>query len=184
MSIDEAVFSPERYRPLVRLLARRLEIELRFARRFDSSDLVQETMLKAHEGLPAFRGGTEQEWIGWLHQILVNVAADQLRRATADKRDIALERSLEEFIADSNTHGPEELIARDLTPAGRAQLREEALRLAAAIDRLPPDQREVIVERDLNGLPVKAIAEKLQRTEKSIAGLLLRARQRLREELG
>ena len=67
----------ERYRPLLRLQARRLELDLRLRRRFDSSDLVQETMLKAHEGLDKFKGATEAELIVWLQEILGNVISER-----------------------------------------------------------------------------------------------------------
>jgi hypothetical protein len=49
------------------------------------------------------------------------------------------------------------------------------LALAAAIDNLPEEQRDVLIQRDLNGAPVSQIAEQLGRTEKSVAGLLLRS---------
>jgi RNA polymerase sigma-70 factor (ECF subfamily) len=57
------------------------------------------------------------------------------------------------------------------------------LRLASAIDQLPEDQRDVLMQRDLLGASVSQIAEQLGRTEKSVAGLLLRGRRRLRELL-
>ena len=38
----------ERYQALLRLRARQLHFDPRLKRRFDSSDLVQETLLKAH----------------------------------------------------------------------------------------------------------------------------------------
>ena len=60
----------ERYRPLLHLLVRRLELDPRLQRRFDSSDLVQETLLKAHAHLDRFRGQSEAQLVKWLHQIL------------------------------------------------------------------------------------------------------------------
>lgn len=182
--LDEA-FPSDRYRPLLRLLVRKLGIEQKFGRRFDSSDLIQETLLKAHQGWRQFRGQSEGELLAWLHQILLRVAADQLRRATAGKRDIALERSLDEWLAEASsaTRTLIEPPASGLSPSGQAQHHENLLRLAAAIEQLAEDQQFVLVERDLNSRPIQEIALQMDRSEKAVAGLLLRARKRLRELL-
>jgi DNA-directed RNA polymerase specialized sigma24 family protein len=60
---------PERYRPLMKLLAQQLLLaqrDRRLLRRFDSSDLVQETLQKAWEKLDEFQGHTEAELVAWL----------------------------------------------------------------------------------------------------------------------
>src|SRR5713226_5208632 len=80
----------ERYRPLLRLRARQLHLDPRLKRRFDSSDLVQETLLKAHKNLHQFRGTTEAELVKWLQEILANALADQVRKATTGKRNVKL----------------------------------------------------------------------------------------------
>jgi RNA polymerase sigma-70 factor (ECF subfamily) len=56
-------------------------------------------------------------------------------------------------------------------------------RYRAALERLPEDQRDVVMLRDLMNQPVAQIAQQLGRTERSVAGLLLRGRQKLRELL-
>jgi RNA polymerase sigma-70 factor (ECF subfamily) len=173
----------ERYAPLLRLQARKLELDLRLRKRFDSSDLVQETMLKAHEALPQFKGVTEAEFVKWLQEILGNVVADEVRKARAQKRDVAVERSLDDAIAGSSAQLEAYLTAGGPSPSEQAERHEELLRLAGAIDQLPEDQRDVVIHRDLLGSPVREIAELLGRTEKSVAGLLLRGRRRLRELL-
>lgn len=176
-------FQPERYRPLLCLLARRLELDQRFRRRFDSSDLVQETLLKAHQGFAKFRGQTEAELIAWLQQVLERVAADEIRKAIAQKRDISLEQSLEEHLAESSARLNSFLAATDLPLGQQLEQREDLIHLAMAVDQLPDDQRDALIHRDLNGMTISAIAQSMGRTEKSIAGLILRGRKRLRELL-
>src|SRR5262249_55404398 len=85
----------ERYRPLLKLQTRQVELDARLQRRFDGSDVVQEALLKAHARLDQFRGRTEAELVRWLHEILAGTLVDEVRKAHAQKRDVALERSLQ-----------------------------------------------------------------------------------------
>ena len=48
--------------------------------RIDPSDLVQQTLLKAHEKQDQFRGKTDAERLAWLRTILANQMADALRK--------------------------------------------------------------------------------------------------------
>ncbi len=180
---EDRHWQPERYRPLLYLQVRLLQLDPQFRRRFDSSDLVQEALLKAHQHAGQFRGTTEAERVGWLQGILRNVVTDKVREATADKRDLRLEQSLQAAVAQSSHRIEQFLAAQAPSPGEQAERRELLLRLAAAIDRLPADQREVVVRRDLGGEPVADIARQIDRTEKAVAGLLLRGRRKLRELL-
>ena len=69
---------PERYRDLVLLWARQLHLDPRLQRRFDSSDLAHDTLLKAHKKIGEFRGTTEAELLRWLHTILLNHLRSQI----------------------------------------------------------------------------------------------------------
>src|SRR6516225_11830608 len=97
-----AQWDPGRYRELLQVIVRRLQLDPRLKRRFDSSDLVQETLLKAHQAEQQFRGLTEGERVKWLRQILANTARDKIREAHADKRDAKLERSLDVMLNESS----------------------------------------------------------------------------------
>jgi RNA polymerase sigma-70 factor (ECF subfamily) len=173
----------ERYQALLRLRARQLHLDPRLKRRFDSSDLVQETLLKAHKNLHQFRGQTEAELVKWLQEILAHVLADQVRRARTGKRDLNLERSLETIMAESSGRLEAYLAADQSSPSQQVQRKELLLRAAEALESLPADQRDVVMLRDLMNQPVAQIAQQLGRTEKSVAGLLLRGRHKLRELL-
>jgi RNA polymerase sigma-70 factor (ECF subfamily) len=176
-----AAWSPERYRPLLRLQARQLQLTPRFERRFDSSDLVQETLLRAHRARGQFRGQGEAELLAWLHEILLHVAADEVRKATAQKRDVALEQSLEALAVDSSARWEKYLADRAPSPAARAERHEELLRLAEAVERLPNDQRDAVILRDVMGLPLVEVAARMRRGERSVAGLLHRGHESLRQ---
>jgi RNA polymerase sigma-70 factor (ECF subfamily) len=173
----------ERYRPLLRLQARQLQLAPRFERRFDSSDLVQETLLRAHRDRGQFRGTTEAALLAWLHEILLHVAADAVRAARAQKRDVALERSLEALAADTSARWEKYLADGQPSAAALAERHELLLRVSAAVGELPDDQRDAVILRDLMGLLVAEVAARIGRSPKSVAGLLRRGHARLCELL-
>jgi RNA polymerase sigma-70 factor (ECF subfamily) len=169
------------YRPLLCLLARQLRLHPRLQVRFDASDLVQEALGQAHKRLAQFRGQTEPELIAWLQEVLRNTFVDRVRRELAQRRDVRQEVRAEDIARESSARLEDFLHDRAPAPPEQLALQEMLLRLAEAVERLPADQRDAVVLRDLEGLSVRDIAEQLGRTEKAVAGLLLRGRQRLRE---
>jgi RNA polymerase sigma-70 factor (ECF subfamily) len=173
----------ERYQALLRLQFRQVQLDPRLRRRFDESDLVQEALLRAHQNLADFRGENEGALVQWLEQILANVLTDAVRRERAQKRDVALEQSLDAVLNESSTRLRGYLAADEASPSEQAERHEQLLRLAAALDQLPEDYRDVIIQRDLLAAPVEQIATQMGRTARSVAGLLLRARRKLRELL-
>ena len=173
----------ERYRPLLRLLVRQQQLDPRLRTRFDSSDVVQETLARALEKADGFHGGSEAELVRWLQEILAHVLVDKVREAQAKKRDVRLEQSLHEAVAESSARLEGYLADDRSSPSSQAERQERLLRLAAALDQLPEDQREAVLRHDLLGIPVAQVACDLGRTEKAIAGLLYRAKRRLGELL-
>jgi len=173
----------ERYRSWLRLQARQLQLDPRLRRRFDGSDLVQEALLRAHANLDAFRGTTEAELLAWLQQILGNALADEVRKARSKKRDVALERDLEGVLKESSARLEAFLAAGQPAPEEQAERHERLVRLADALDQLPEAQRDAVVHRDLQGASLAEVAGQLGRSERAVAGLLLRGRRKLRELL-
>jgi RNA polymerase sigma-70 factor (ECF subfamily) len=176
-------WQPERYRALLRLQVRQMHLSPRLHRRFDSSDVVQDALLKAVKELPHCRAQNEGEFVCWLQQILENAALDCVRRENAQKRDPALEQSIHDAIAESSASWGKVLGDGRLPPDKEAERREMMLRFAEAVDQLPEDQRDVVICRNQSGLPVAEIAARLGRSERSVAGLLLRGLKRLRKLL-
>src|SRR2546423_1074900 len=81
-------WSWDRYRPLLKLQVRQLELDPRLQRRFDSSDLVQDALFEAISNLDQYRGRTEEERVAWLRKICRNKAMDKYREETARKGDV------------------------------------------------------------------------------------------------
>lgn len=172
----------EGYRDYLRLLAR-MQINPRLQAKMDASDVVQQTILQAHQAQAQFRGTTETEKLAWLRAILANVLAAAARRFDTRARDLRRERSLEVELEVSASRLDGLLAADQTSPSQRAAHGEELLRLAAALARLPEDQRRVIELHYLKGLPVAEVAELMTRTRPAVVGLLFRGLKRLRELL-
>src|SRR5439155_6153692 len=130
----------EHYREYLRLLAR-LHLDVRLQGKVDPSDIVQQTLLKAHENRDQFRGQTEAELSAWLRRILANTLTDALIQFGRAKRDVALERSLEGAMQNSSVRLEAWLAADQSSPSEPVIRQEQLQQLATALAQLPDDQR-------------------------------------------
>ena len=166
------------YQPWLRLQAR-LQIDAHFRGKFDESDIAQQTMIEAWRSQSNFRGGSEPERLAWLRQILARVLGHEVRRYRGTKkRDIAKERSLEQSIASSSQMLGQLMAADGLTPSQIAQRQEEEARLAAALERLPKEYREVIIRRNIQVQSHEQIAEALDKSVPAVRMIWVRALKR------
>jgi RNA polymerase sigma-70 factor (ECF subfamily) len=172
----------EGFRNYLHLLAR-LQLAPRLRSKLDASDIVQQTLLRAHQAADQFRGAGRPEQAAWLRQILARTLADALRVYGRDKRDVALERSLEAAIAESSAQMGAWLAAQQPSPSQRAQSNEEAIRLAEALAGLPELQREALVLKHCQGWSLAQIGEHFGRSPAAVASLLRRGLAQLRERL-
>ena len=171
----------EGYRNYLRLLAG-AQLDPRLRGKLDPSDVVQQTLARAHTKAEQFRGATEAERAAWLRQILANQLAAAVRRhLAAGKRDAGRERSLHAALEDSSARLEALLAAEQTSPSDRAVRHEELRRLAEALAALPEDQRQAVELHHLRGLPVEEAARELGRSESAVGGLLRRGLKRLRE---
>ncbi len=171
----------EDYRDYLRLLAR-LQLDTRLQGKLDPSDVVQETLLKAHQALDQFRYRSEAELVAWLRTILANVLADALRKYQAGARDVGRERGLEAALEESSRLEAW-LAAEQSSPEEQAMRQERLFHLAVALAQLPEDQRRAVELRHLKGSSVAEVAEQMGRSKEAVAKLLLRGVARLREKL-
>jgi RNA polymerase sigma-70 factor (ECF subfamily) len=154
----------ESYRGLLRVLARPALGDLPAAAA-DASDVVQETLLKAHRSFPQFRGASEGELVAWLKSILVRNVGDAYRRVTGrGSRPLPRQRSLEAMIDRSSRALQDLFPASGTSPSQRAGAREHQRSLAAALDRLTPEHREVVTLRSLEGHEWAEVGERMGRS--------------------
>jgi RNA polymerase sigma-70 factor (ECF subfamily) len=168
----------ESYREYLHLVAR-LQLGPDLRGKLEPSDLVQQTLLKAHEKQEQFRGQTDAELGAWLRTILANELADGVRRLKGAGERAQIERSLEDSAARLEAW----LADESLSPAGKALHQEELLQLAEALARLPEDQRLAVELKHLHGCSVAEIGKLMGRSKESVGGLLRRGLKRLRDAM-
>jgi RNA polymerase sigma-70 factor (ECF subfamily) len=173
----------QQYRNYLFVLAA-TQINKRLQPRVSPSDVVQETMLRAHKNFGQFRGTTERELLAWLRQILVNNLAKFVEQhMLAARRDVRREVSIERLgaaLEQSTIQLAALLPASGKSPSMAVQQREEAVVLADRLAQLSDDYREVLVLRNLQGLPFEEIASRINRSVGATRMLWLRAIEKLR----
>jgi RNA polymerase sigma-70 factor (ECF subfamily) len=135
----------------------------------DARDVAQEAYLRAYRGLKRFRG--DAQFTTWMYRITANCAATQLGRRSRHRHDVL----------DDTVPLPDPRTDHD--PQLRADASDLRVRLAQALEDLPPRLRAVVVLRDVYDLSHESIAAELGISETAAKVRLHRARNKLREQL-
>lgn len=138
----------------------------------DAEDLASETFARAYRGFGEFRGHAKP--LTWLHTIAANVWRNQVRDATAAKRD-GIEIALPE-----ERHEAEAFRIRPNDPTLSAERHQF---LKSAVSKLPPRMRRCVQLRVYQELSFREIAEILGVTEATAKSQVSLARRRLRSLL-
>ena len=133
----------------------------------EAEDLTETVFLKAWEALPRFESGNGT-WRAWLYRIAHNVVIDRYRthRNNAPLDD-------DHDLRDEEIQDPEDVTESNL----------EIARLSAALDRLKPNLREVILQRFVNGLSHAETAKVMGLREGHVRVLQHRALKEMRKIL-
>ncbi len=146
---------------LRRMVAVRLDE--RISARVDPSDVVQEALAEAHAKLPDYFAHRPVSFYPWLRQIawqrLLKLHRTHL---AADRRSVRREAAGDVPLPDDSAMQlVDRLTAPDAEPAQQALRRELRQRVRAALDELDAADRELLVMRYLEHMPLKEIAETL-----------------------
>jgi RNA polymerase sigma-70 factor (ECF subfamily) len=180
---DEAEFEAfERFREYLLMVGRGM-IGRSYRGKFDTEELVNQTLFEAFEHRHEFRGSTDGERALWLRRILADNIRDAIRFLHRDKRDVDREQRLAVCGSDQSRTRLLDLTGKVTSPSMKAVKRERELQVARALAQLPPDQREAIEWHHLEGATLRETAEQMDRSAASVAGLLRRGLKRLRELL-
>ena len=137
----------------------------------DAADMAQDAFIKAYSSLSSFRG--DSKFSVWLFRIVSNLCLDFLR---SRKRRPTVSLSVEndegedmEFEIADESQSPETLLEQKLT--------REAVR--CGLDSLPPEQRQILLLREIQGLSYEEIAQVLELESGTVKSRIFRARKRL-----
>ena len=137
-------------------------------------DLAQEVFIKAWQALPQY--GAKARFSTWLYRIAHNVVYDWTR-----KRKIESAGEFNDEIFDHQRIDPAAVTAPGAGEAPDAAMARGELRakLAAALAKLSPEHREVVLLKDVQGLAYKDIAEVMASSIGTVMSRLFYARQKL-----
>src|SRR5262249_49757836 len=116
-ALDDRGPAPEGFRDYLLLLAR-LQLDPQLQGLLDPSDLVQQTLLKAHQNRDQCRGTTDVQRAAWLRAILAHELADAVRKV--ERRGEDRRRSLEAALEQSSVRLEAWLGFRSTSPRGPA----------------------------------------------------------------
>lgn len=159
-----------------RLFARHADRIFRFASRMcrhaqDAEDILQDTFLAALRHVETFRGTAR--FTTWLYTIAANACRRKRRGDPVSRRSAEAGGHDEPIAIDDWTTRPDAVAAR----------RETQRAIANAVTALPPDQRVVLLLRDMEGLPATEVGRILGVSVAAVKSRLHRARLAVRNDL-
>jgi RNA polymerase sigma-70 factor (ECF subfamily) len=151
--------------------------------RDESAELTQEAFMRGFAALNNFRG--ESGAYTWLFRIAVNLSISRLRKVHRH-RVFSLDRP-----STGNGRKPQDqasgLVLRmqsgTQSPSGKLEQTERAEQVVAALGRIDPEYRAVLLMRDVEGFDYQQMADVLGVPLGTLKSRLFRARIALRDEL-
>jgi len=153
---------------------------------YDAEDALQETLLRAWRGLTGFEGRSSLR--SWLYTIATNACLTQIARRPKRVLPIDYGPASDPHVAPGKPivesvwlePYPDETLGLEdgyAAPEARYEQREGVeLAFVAALQHLSPNQRSVLILREVLGFTAKETAEMLQTTVASVNSALQRAR--------
>ena len=133
----------------------------------EAEDVVQEALLRLHRA-----GEAIESPIAFVSTVATRLAIDHLRSARVRR-----EKYVGEWLPEPLVEDPEG------DPAQRVEMLESlSVAFLAVLERLSPEQRAVLLLRDVFDYGFDEIAEILQRKEASVRQLAVRARRHVRDQ--
>ena len=132
-----------------------------------AEDMVQETMIRMLRGIKGYDG--QRPFKPWLYQIAVNVTRDYYKQA--------------EMRHTQSANGAMELVTTTQRPETAVIVQETVNEAVTAVHHLPPPQREAILLRYSQGLPLADIAAILDVPVGTVKSRLSLGLKRLRTRL-
>lgn len=142
----------------------------------DAAELAQDSFVKAIQGLKDFRA--QSSFYTWLFRIAVNNTLNFCKKSSrlnfeSLHREVDEETGsqLKDYLVDGNSLEPSELAAK----------KEVSSLILKALEKLDPQQRAVVVLRDIEQMSYNEIAETLDIEIGTVKSRIARGRKNLRD---
>lgn len=142
------------YRDLAPVVLRYLQAH----RAAEPEDILGDTFVQVVRSLPSFNGSSEEQFRAWVFTIARRRMLDECRRSARRPVDYVSPELL-----------PEQSATDDTEAAAMRRLANE--RVSAALERLSPDQRDVIFLRVIAELPIEQVARILGKKPGAVKSL-------------
>jgi RNA polymerase sigma-70 factor (ECF subfamily) len=144
----------------------------------DAEEIAQDTFIRAHRGIAQFRG--DASLATWLHRITVNLASNRYWHFFRRRRHLT--QSLDQPLRADSSATFADVVATDAPgPAREAMNSEFSVLVAACMERLAPNSREILCLRNNLSSSYEEIATALDINVGTVKSRIARARGRLRE---
>lgn len=163
----------------------RAELGDRLRTRLESQDVMQQVYLDALNNIDKFVSQGHDSFFRWLHRIALNRICDADRKAFKTTKRAGELRVGDMVPADASVLNLLDHLPVSMSgPVTTADREDRVKLLQQAIEQLSPDHRQVLELRYLKQLSVEETAERMERTDRAIRSMSVRALIRLRELLG
>jgi len=150
--------------------------------KLESMDVVQEALISVVNDLDKFTYKNEGDFLRWTSKIVENRIRDNVDKFHAAKRDMRREVHIQDRNSDAKEGYDNSLEPMGVTtPSVLFSKKEELDKLESAIDKLKPEYRLVIISVKIEGLSLKEIGDKMNKSADAVRMLISRAMASLTE---
>ena len=149
--------------------------------REDAEDIVQDAFLKAYKNINSFRGTSS--FYTWLYRIIFNLSIDYTRKRYRTAESSVGDQATLDVSLQRASAGVHELLGSTSSPDIALERQELQIQIRAAIDKLSPEHRAVILLREFDGLSYNEISDVVGISKGTVMSRLHHARKRLQKTL-
>ncbi|MFA9452348.1 MAG: RNA polymerase sigma factor [Candidatus Aminicenantaceae bacterium] len=157
----------EAFRQLFEVNKRKVfAIAFRYAKnKEDAEDILQDTFIKAYQGLDKFHTNEGTSFTSWLYRISINSSIDLLRKKNKMEDKFFDPDNLDNLSSDNQGHNPENSMS----------IQDTRNKISAVLTQLTARQRMIFILRHYQQLSTQEISEYMGCSQGSVKKQLFRA---------